>query len=182
MTPHSAPMLGPSLGPILGGVLAQGFNWRAIFWFLAIFAGVCALSFIFFRETFRRERSLTYQTVLKRVLEQEAKKSAEKQSALGTAVNRDHGQSVPTAEARNHGDNLGENGGNRDIEAAIPMSASEEPVVVKEVRPTLKDVNPFRPMVHVLCRVNNVLILSASGKPLSTRHIFRRPPSESVML
>ncbi|KAL4070034.1 major facilitator superfamily domain-containing protein [Scleroderma yunnanense] len=63
----SAPLLGPSLGPILGGVLAQELSWRAIFWFLAIWGGIVFLAFLsLFRDTFRRERSLTYQNVLKR--------------------------------------------------------------------------------------------------------------------
>ena len=63
---YSAPLLGPSLGPILGGALTQAFSWRATFWFLAIFVGLCFLSFIPFRDTFRRERSLTYQAALRR--------------------------------------------------------------------------------------------------------------------
>ncbi|KAI8981383.1 MFS general substrate transporter [Trametes punicea] len=37
------PMVGPSVGPVLGGVLADHLGWRAIFWFLVISAGVCAL-------------------------------------------------------------------------------------------------------------------------------------------
>lgn len=64
---YGAPLLGPSVGAILGGGLTQAFGWRAVFWFLVIFAGLNFLSFLFlFKDTFRRERSLTYQTVLKR--------------------------------------------------------------------------------------------------------------------
>ena len=40
------PMVGPCLGPVLGGVLADKLGWRAIFWFLVIAAGVCALLMI----------------------------------------------------------------------------------------------------------------------------------------
>jgi len=66
---YIAPLLGPSIGPILGGVLTTGLHWRAIFWFLAIVAGATCLCFVFFfHDTFRRERSLTYQNVLKQRL------------------------------------------------------------------------------------------------------------------
>ena len=46
--------------------MTSAFNWRAIFWFLSIISGLSLLSFIlFFRDTFRRERSLNYQTAIK---------------------------------------------------------------------------------------------------------------------
>jgi hypothetical protein len=46
--------------------LTSAFNWRAIFWFLSIISSLNLLSFIlFFRDTFRRERSLNYQTAIK---------------------------------------------------------------------------------------------------------------------
>jgi hypothetical protein len=46
--------------------LTSAFNWRAIFWFLSIISSLNLLSFIlFFCDTFRRERSLSYQTVIK---------------------------------------------------------------------------------------------------------------------
>ena len=34
--------LGPALGPIIGGLLIQFLDWRAVFWFLAIFTGALA--------------------------------------------------------------------------------------------------------------------------------------------
>ncbi|KAI0727680.1 major facilitator superfamily domain-containing protein [Fomitopsis betulina] len=165
---YCAPLLGPSLGPILGGVLTQGFNWRATFWFLSIFTGLCTLSFIFFRDTFRRERSLTYQTVLKRVLEQEAKKAAAevtKQATAKKVEDTDNTRSAvaPVDEKSSNDAGSGEGGEDRDVEAQTALAASEIPQAVKEVRLSLKDVNPIRPIVFVLCRPNNVVILFASG-------------------
>ena len=45
--------------------MTSAFNWRAIFWFLSITSGLSVISFaLFYRDTFRRERSLTYQNLL----------------------------------------------------------------------------------------------------------------------
>lgn len=47
-------ILAPSLGPIVGGLLSQYFGWQAIFWFLAITAGIFFVPFLlFFPETCR---------------------------------------------------------------------------------------------------------------------------------
>ncbi|KAH9964193.1 MFS general substrate transporter [Russula dissimulans] len=47
-------LAGPALGSVLGGVLAQGFGWRAIFWFLCICSAICSLGlFLFLPETLR---------------------------------------------------------------------------------------------------------------------------------
>jgi MFS family permease len=55
---YASPLLGPSLAPLIAGVLTQTLGWRANFWFLAIFAGINFLSFVFFlHDTFRHEVS-----------------------------------------------------------------------------------------------------------------------------
>jgi hypothetical protein len=69
--------------------LTSAFNWRAIFWFLSIISGLSLLSFIlFFRDTFRRERSLNYQTAIKQRRKSAALSSLNKPETF-LAVNLD---------------------------------------------------------------------------------------------
>ncbi|GBE87222.1 vacuolar DHA amino acid exporter [Sparassis latifolia] len=154
---YCAPLLGPSLGPILGGALTQGFNWRATFWFLVIFTGLCFLSFLPFKDTFRKERSTTYQSVLKRVLEQAAKK-AELSATESTAGGREKQQAVN--EKRDSAATVGP--ADTDLERQDQQDDAIE-VAVKEVKVSLKDVNPVVPIIHVLRRKNNLAILFGSG-------------------
>jgi MFS family permease len=42
------PMVGPTIGPIIGGGLADKLGWRAIFWFMCIASGTCALLMVLF--------------------------------------------------------------------------------------------------------------------------------------
>ncbi|KAI0643020.1 vacuolar DHA amino acid exporter [Trametes meyenii] len=166
---YSAPLLGPSLGPILGGVLTQGFSWRATFWFLAIFVGTCFLLFIPFKDTFRRERSLVYQAALKRRLALQSAKASEASSlSQVTAVSRivpvrgekSKTQTTVTDDAPDAIDTLARD---RDLEKQQSPIQDDMEAPLQEMKLSLADVNPVKPIIHVLRRMNNLTILTASG-------------------
>lgn len=144
---YSAPLLGPSLGPIIGGALTQGLGWRAVFWFLVIWGGIIFSAFLFlFKDTFRKERSVTYRNVLKRRLREqqslEAKDESRKISEKELQVNVENQTS------------------SKDIEgqpAVIP------PSVIREIKLSITDVNPFPPYLSIISRKNNFAIFIASG-------------------
>ncbi|KAJ3510410.1 hypothetical protein NLJ89_g4692 [Agrocybe chaxingu] len=132
---YIAPLLGPAIGPIFGGVLTSAWNWRAIFWFLAIVSGSILLAFaLFFHDTFRFERSLTYQSLLSQRLRQRARPS----SSFPASV-----------ESRSRSD--------------LEKSEETRSELDKTVKLSIMDVNPFKPAIKVLQRKNNNVILFASG-------------------
>ena len=147
---YAVPFIGSSLGPILGGLLAQASSWRVLFWFLAADIATNLVFFVFFfRDTFRKERSLTYQRVLA------SRRSAEsRQSSVVTVSDKSHdldnksdGEAkVATAEA-----------------SAGPASADASPQVETEIVLSFKDVNPFPPLLLILKRRNNIATLFVSG-------------------
>ncbi|KAG2090388.1 MFS general substrate transporter [Suillus discolor] len=135
---YSAPLVGPSLGSIIGGALTQG---------LAIWGGLMFLAFLLlFKDTFRKERSMTYQDVLKRRLREQQSSEA-----------KDGSRNISEKESQvNDEDHSSSN----DIEAqptVIPASA------IREVQLSIVDVNPFPPYLSVISRKNNIAILIASG-------------------
>ncbi|KAG7088737.1 hypothetical protein E1B28_012705 [Marasmius oreades] len=145
---YMAPLLGPSLGPILGGALTTGFGWRGPFYFLAATAGLVALSFLFFfKDTFRRERSLAYQKALKHRLREEMHKDTEGNRKL-VSSNREEHKEGNTTEC--------------DIEKQEEMQK-----IAKDVLPVVKiswkDMSPVKPLWRIFRRTNNFCILSASG-------------------
>ncbi|KAG8214817.1 major facilitator superfamily domain-containing protein [Butyriboletus roseoflavus] len=143
---YSAPLLGPSIGPLLGGGLTQGLTWRAVFWFLAIWGGMIFSAFLFlFKDTFRMERSLTYQNVLKKRT-QERKLGQEK----GAARER------PVSEKKTSEDGTS---GVQTPKCDVVASA----LGMKEVKLSIADVNPFPPYLRILTRKNNLAILIPSG-------------------
>ena len=172
--PRSAPLLGPSLGPILGGVLTQGFDWRATFWLLAIIVGICFLLFIPFKDTFRRERSLTYQAALKKRRAHISAKASEASSiSQVTAVSRIVSPTAAGKAQEENKDAIEELARDRDLEKQQQPPRTAEPgpdaAPMDDVKLSLADVNPVKPIIHVLRRMNNLVILVASGKLPRTR-------------
>ncbi|OCH91100.1 vacuolar DHA amino acid exporter [Obba rivulosa] len=170
---YCAPLLGPSLGPIIGGILTQAFDWRATFWFLVIFTGICCFSFLIFKDTFRRERSLSYQAAVRRVLEHQAAQQAAQRSETSSmthvaGVIGTLGPATPPEISEDKAEKLSgkitpeSEATGKDLEAqALPMKRA--PSSIPDVKLSLKDVNPVGPFVQVLRRMNNLAILFASG-------------------
>ncbi|KAF8989038.1 major facilitator superfamily domain-containing protein [Cyathus striatus] len=133
----SAPLLGPALGPIFGGVLTSLLGWRSIFWFLTIISGVTVVVIVFFfRDTFRKERSLVYRDVVaKRLIKLQSHLAEEKQIEK---ANIQHSE---------------------DVEKQI--CPSESPFA--DVKISLKDVNPIKPILGVVKQRHNLVILFASA-------------------
>ncbi|KAH9851171.1 major facilitator superfamily domain-containing protein [Lenzites betulinus] len=173
---YSGPLLGPSLGPILGGALTQAFSWRATFWFLAIFVGACFVLFVPFRDTYRRERSLVYQLALRRRVAQRSAQASELSSqaewvpgdadAAGRKTDAENSPRHAVSEDRRETDT-----GNADIEkqekqisqVRTSEAAPQASAPLAQVELSLADVNPVKPVVHVLRRLNNIAMFLASA-------------------
>jgi MFS family permease len=87
---YASPLLGPSLAPLAAGVLTQAFGWRAVFWFLAIVASINFFFFLFLlKDTFRRQRSLVFQTILQRRTRTRDVSIAEDRKSVSIRTNND---------------------------------------------------------------------------------------------
>ncbi|KAG2115522.1 MFS general substrate transporter [Suillus clintonianus] len=153
---YSAPLLGTALGPILGGLLTQGLGWRSVFLFITICAGVVLLGLVFlFKDTFRKERSLTYQNVLqRRTKEGELQHHHMDKTSLAFPATDKPAQ--PILESMASPQQTGE----LVIEANVPIVPASS---IKDINLSLADVNPFPPLLNILTRSNNLTILFASG-------------------
>ncbi|KIJ69623.1 hypothetical protein HYDPIDRAFT_106262 [Hydnomerulius pinastri MD-312] len=145
---YAAPLLGNSMGPLLGGVLAQAFGWRAVFWFAVICGGVVLISLFFlFKDTFRKERSLMYQNVLRTRLKERGSQKSRTPSQVDVGV---PGTATPSEKtAAEH-----------DLETGQVTPGA---VDINDLTLSFTDVNPLPPLRLVLKRWNNNAILLASG-------------------
>jgi MFS family permease len=159
---YAAPLLGPAIGPIIGGskllfdsryetrgdnafreVLTQVWSWRATFYFLSALGGVLLLPFLLFKDTFRRERSTSYQAALLRHQQRNLKK-------LKLTV-------VPVADSSrvSHETDVGA--------VAVATALGEANSDPKEIHLSVSDINPFPQLIQVLRRKNNVVMYFPSG-------------------
>ncbi|CAE6461481.1 unnamed protein product [Rhizoctonia solani] len=179
-----SPLLGPSIvstlpppfmsatcmliGPIIGGGLTAGFSWRATFWFLVIFAGISLCTFIFLPDTWRRERSTSYQAAKRRALKERAKKSqagTPARSRVPSPVRS--GTVTPTVGANTPADSIqghAEKKEESDEVNAMAKDKSEKRVVSDEdIKLSITDINPISPIWNVVKERTNLCILFASG-------------------
>lgn len=148
------------------------------------------LAFVFFDDTFRRERSAVYVGTLRRRRQEREKKERklrelQEQQKNGSRVtvigdDKQPAGNIPTEEkARTE---LSEDVGTPKHEPVSSASSTKDTVFVhadgaggmpttsppveaelKGIRLSLRDVNPIRPMINAFRRPNNVAILTASG-------------------
>lgn len=163
-TYYAAPLLGTTIGPFLGGVLAQTLGWRAVFWFSLISGGTVLVSlFIFFKDTFRKERSLSCQNVLRKRLEG-IQLCADTQTRINTVEpSTNISQQIPSQNTI------------KGLEAGITMPGALG--TLNDITLSFRDVNPFPPMILVLKRWNNNAILLASGQCTTERSWSSRVPT-----
>ena len=176
---YAAPLLGPSMGPLLGGILTQLFNWRATFWFLVIFGVLSMVSFMLFKDTFRRERSLAYQAALHRIKEQMER--AEKGANGIELESTPESQTQTVVEVTEAHEERKENDKTSPVVSDVSKAPVEKSGVqrasqhiqMQNINLSLKDINPITPLILILRRKNNVAILTTSGDYMRLFSDFR---------
>lgn len=156
----AGPLLGPSLGPIIGGALTVGFSWRATFWFLVIFSGISLCTFLFLPDTFRRERSMSYQTAKRRVLKERARRS---QAGSRVPSPTRSGTVTPMTGAQTPVYAGSINGKDNEKSEKAKDSKKVETIGEQDFKLSVMDISPIRPIWFILKQRTNVCILSASG-------------------
>ncbi|KAF9236463.1 vacuolar DHA amino acid exporter [Melanogaster broomeanus] len=146
----AAPLLGPAVGPIVGGSLSEPFGWRGSFYFLAVCGGIILAAFLFlFKDTFRLERSLTYQMALRqRTHNIKQLKSSSDSTVAEREISKDENHS-------------------HKISLMIRMRQCLS-LALSDNTLSLADINPFLPLWKIIQRRNNVAILLANVYPYTS--------------
>ncbi|GAA5853337.1 hypothetical protein JCM8547_000289 [Rhodosporidiobolus lusitaniae] len=79
---YACPLLGPAIGPIIGGGLTAADSWRATFYFLAAYGGLCLALLVFLPDSFRKERSLAWRKAYDRARQHQREELAKARAAL----------------------------------------------------------------------------------------------------
>ena len=137
-----------------------------MFYFLAIFTSLCFFAFVYFKDTFRRERSHVYQTTLLRIRRQ-------REDAVGAGRQKSAASSRTQVAAVGPGTDtkdkeLNEKGDHKicevstvDLEAQRPPAGVD--ITVQDIKLSLKDIDLIKPIMYILSCPNNLAILLASG-------------------
>ncbi|KAI6166705.1 MFS general substrate transporter [Pisolithus thermaeus] len=151
---YAAPLLGPALAPVLGGTLSNIFGWRANFYCLAGSGALVLAAMIFlFKDTFRRQRSLTYQTAVRNRIGKRDKSNAT--NAISGVAN----QTRKGDEEQASKEKVSQPGHENNVREVAGTKSSP----ATDVKLSLADVNPFPQMWQVIQRKNSLLILWANG-------------------
>lgn len=150
---YAAPLLGPAVAPVLGGTLSDILGWRANFYCLAGCGALVLAAMIFlFKDTFRRERSLTYQMAVKN-------RAGKYKSNVATGTSGVPNQTRKGDEEQASKEKVSQSGHENNVHEAAETKISS----ATDVKLSLADVNPFPQMWQVIQRKNNLLILWANG-------------------
>lgn len=198
---YGMPMLAPTLGPLIGGALGHTYGWRSALYFLAVFAGIMTIAFLFFPDTWRRERSRVYQKamadVLKRQLRAEA--NAEKRArkkARGLASTAPTPVTVPGTPAVTPADAGATTPPVLVLDVERGAAPPPKPGMITRLarrlgltsgdtlRPSFVDLNPIPPMISIFHSPTNAAVLVASGLLFACQYTttytasvtFARPP------
>jgi hypothetical protein len=155
------------------------FSWRINFCPVPALLSIYLLLFVFFfRDTFRKERSLTYRrAVARHNATTQRKARASRKSQIQPVIVTTTVCGDPGAQAA-----LGGAETTKEVQTCLADRRKSVPPIpdaaetgVRAITPSLADVNPFPNMYRVVKRLNNSAVLLSSGTP------FLKIPSTSPM-
>lgn len=181
---YAMPMLGPSLGSLIGGALGNAWGWRSTQYFLAVWGFCMVIAFLFFPDTWRKERSRIYQKAITDALKRELKHQAQLEKKRQRKISRGLTSDAPTPATTAPNSRMTSGvvtpaftEATTDVEAATgkedgspswwrrhtPAWMHRKDKEGAEYRPTLRDVNPLPVMISIWRVPSNTVVLICSG-------------------
>ncbi|KAH8927156.1 MFS general substrate transporter [Atractiella rhizophila] len=148
---YMSPLLGQSLGPLIGGAVTKASDWRATFYLIVAYAGLCVLILLFFPETFRKERSAAWRAALKRAI-------ASAESEADTKAKERREEDVEKGERIGRKLTIVSLGGSV---LRVPTKDGEGEGV--KVKISWRDLNPLSATGTVLKQLHNIVAIAFSG-------------------